>query len=157
MVRRIVRDRLGRDTRLFLPLVLVSLSFFCLGMGDMGQKSKKVLRPKKNFKAEIVDVDMTKTRIEFAACGGKTRLQGYNGKTEVLVPFSKIQRIRFSDDDNRYQRAILTFWTGESYELRVKKHLVCSGFSTMGSIRIKVKHLREVVFEEGEYSEKGEE
>jgi hypothetical protein len=134
-------------------ILIVALSFLCLGMGDMPESDKKIPKPKRNFKASITDVQMAESQAEFMACGGKAKLQGFNGKTEVLVPFEKIRHVTFADHDNRYQKATVTFWNGKPYKLNVKRHLVCSGITELGEMRVKVKYIRKVDFEKGEFSD----
>ncbi len=131
----------------------VAFSVLCLGMGDMPESDKKIPRPKRNFSASITDVQMAESSAEHMSCGGVTKLQGFNGKTEVLVPFEKIQQVTFADYDNRYQTATVTFWNKKTYKLNVKRHLVCTGETELGEMRIKVKYIRKVAFEKGEFSD----
>ena len=141
-------------TRIGAALILmIALSLLCLGMGDMPESDKKIPKPRRNFSASITDVQMAESSARHMSCGGVTKLQGFNGKTEVLVPFEKIQYVSFADHDNRYQKATIKFWNGKSYKLNVKRHLVCTGVTELGEMRVKVKYIRKVAFEKGEYSD----
>jgi len=140
----------------FFPYLLAVLlaALICLGMSGMGgTTSDKFPKPKKNFEATIIDTQMMQTKADLLACDGSTYLTAYRGKSKVRVPFSKIEAVAFSAHDNRYKRAVVKFWNGHTHDLLVKKYQICTGRTEMGELSIKVKHLKEVIFEKGPYTE----
>ncbi|MBZ0273173.1 hypothetical protein K8I61_14135 [bacterium] len=121
-----------------------------LAMGSMGGgDDKKFPNPRMNYRAAITDTKGAHFQAELVACGGETKLTAYQGEAKFLVPFQNIRHIAFTDHDNRYRSAKVTFWNGETHEVRVKRQLVCTGRTNLGEMYLKVRDLREVVFEKG--------
>lgn len=142
---------------LLASAVLVVCATFLMAMGDMGGKtSSKMPTPTKNFHASITDTGGVVSEAELVSCDGKTRLTGYRGKTKVDVPFSKIQSAVVKDLDNRYKQVELTFWDGTQYEYQVKSYSYCQGRTSFGDVTVKIRDIKNVEFEKGEYSETGE-
>ncbi|MCB1154984.1 MAG: hypothetical protein H6684_10905 [Deltaproteobacteria bacterium] len=137
-------------------ILILVIAFMSLGMGSMGAGAGgKVKRPKHNFRATITDVSSVQTHVEYAACGGHTRLEGNNGKSEVSIPFERVERVVISDKDERYKTATVNFWDGRTFQVDIKAYLACTGVTEMGDVTVKVRYLRQIDFERGEYTDDG--
>ncbi|MCL4235654.1 MAG: hypothetical protein KJ042_14175 [Deltaproteobacteria bacterium] len=153
-MRTRIRTRLRFGAAL-IPIMICVFAATALGMGDMGGTPAKFPKPRKNFHAKIVDVKGEVSEAELVSCGGSTKITGYRGSTKIEVPFGRIHTVRIKDLDNRYKTAELTFWDETNYEIRVKSFGVCQGLTSLGEVTVKIKDIREVVFEKGEHSEFG--
>lgn len=128
--------------------LLAVLAVGFLGMGGLGGPPPgEIPQPEDFFAATIVDKDLVRSTADWVACDGQTFLPGMRGKAEVNVPFARIDKIAFTDEDRLNQRAKITLTDGKNAELLVKNSLECTGYTALGNMTIKVQHLHEVTFD----------
>ncbi|NLH50381.1 MAG: hypothetical protein GX444_17510 [Myxococcales bacterium] len=130
-------------------LALLALSFFLLGMGDMGAGSEKTpRRPQENFTATVTDRSQNKLAVTHVHCEGKTSIKGYLGEMRLTLTFAKIKQVDFSPATSGYVDGTVRFRDGEPREFRFKNLTRCYGDADVGQLMIRLRDLKQIVFDD---------
>jgi len=129
-------------------LGLVLLSTLLLGMGGSGgmPSTDTIPRPKERHIAELTDRLGVTTRVSYVSCEGKTFFPLKRGEGILMVPFSKLVRVRFGAEKEADVEATFQVEGGQSLEGRIPKTVSISGTTEFGNYRVEARGLREMAF-----------
>ncbi|MFC1854976.1 hypothetical protein ACFL2A_00350 [Thermodesulfobacteriota bacterium] len=130
-----------------LAIILI-ISFFMMGMGDLGGTPEgSIPMPDKDYKATITDVNSVETVANFVSINGKGYVKGKRGSANVTIPFENINTVTVSlSEDEKDVDTDLKLVDGKSISIKVDGNLDLSGKTDFGTIKIKVRDITKIEF-----------
>ncbi|MBI5442164.1 MAG: hypothetical protein HY900_13245 [Deltaproteobacteria bacterium] len=134
--------------RLGLTGVLVGAFFLLAGMGGGGDmpSSDTIPRPKERFTGDLIDRQGVTTRATYLACAGKTFFPLKRGEGILMVPFTKLVRVKFGAEKDTQVEATFQIEGGKELQGRLPHNAAITGATDYGNYQIELRGLREIVF-----------
>jgi hypothetical protein len=127
---------------------LLAMSFFLLGMGDMGGGEKTPRKPKDNYSGTVTDRSLNKQVVSYIHCEGRSSIKGYQGEMRLTLKFEQLKQVDFSPAVTGYVDGLVLFRSGETRQLRFKNLTRCYGDTNIGQMMIRLRDLKQIVFDE---------
>lgn len=128
-------------------IVLVIASPLLLAMGGGGTPpSDSIPKPQERYSAEIVDRQSVTTRMSVFSCAGRTFFPLDRGEGTLMVPFSKVARVKLGAERGEFVDVVLQTEGGKSLDGRLPRTLLCTGATEFGNFQIELKGVKEIAF-----------
>ncbi len=139
-----------RRTQVFMTALLVFAVAASLGMGDLGGSSgeKTPRAPQHNFSGTVTDRSMNTLAVTHLHCEGKTSIKGYLGDIRIRLDFEKIERVSFAKGEGGFTFGTVTLRDGQTKNMKFKNLTRCYGETQLGHMMVRVKDLRDILFNE---------
>lgn len=135
-----------RRRRLSTQALLLAVPFL-LALGGGGTPSSDTIpRPQEKFSAELVDRQGVTTKVSLFSCNGKTFLPLDRGEGLLMVPFSKVVKVKVGADRGTVVDATVQAEGGKSLEGRLPRSLLCTGATELGNYQVELRGLKEITF-----------
>jgi hypothetical protein len=136
-----------RGRAILATVALCCLTPLLLAMGGGGTPSSdSIPRPQERYTAEIVDRQGITTRVSLFSCNGKTFFPLDRGEGTLMVPFSKVARVKLGADKGNAMDVTVVAEGGKSLEGRLPRTLLCTGATDLGNYQIELRGIKEIAF-----------
>jgi hypothetical protein len=128
-------------------LVGLTLSLFCMGMGELGgQPEGTIPETDVRIEAKVVDRSGTETSLNQFSMDGKTYLDALRGSGQLTIPFQQLSSLTFgavSGDDLAVE---VKLKSGSVMNLKVRKRAFFYGSTGYGAFVIKARDVAKIEF-----------
>ncbi len=126
-------------------LILVFLSFFCLGMGTTGGLGPGMTETDRLFRATIVDESENSYQVQNLSIDGSTYLPARTGSADASIDFGKVRMVRFYLQDDQVL-ARVTFVDDQNMDFFIQPGTTFIGQTDWGRISFQARNIREINF-----------
>ena len=128
-------------------LALVLLSFFCLGMGELGgQPEGSVPETDVRIEAKIVDRSGMETTLNQFSMDGKTYLDALRGSGQLTIPFQQLASLTCGKVNGDTMPVEVKLKSGAVLELSIRKRAVFYGSTGYGAFVVKARDVARIEF-----------
>ncbi len=133
-------------------LVLLTIAFFNLGMGELGSAPQEGMSaPETDSRAVIVDRAGERIELDRFTMNGKTAIEGVIGKGQVTIPFANIQTVEFSEEGKNELSARLSLNGDREVTLMVRPSETFYGDTGFGTYTVRARDLKTIEFPDTGY------
>ncbi len=127
--------------------LLVLVSWFCLGMGGLGDEEvvTKIPKPERSFLVKLVDAENVSFELRDFSMDGLTLIPVTAGKAQISLDFAEITEARMYLQDDQVM-ARVTFRNDLTSDFFVDPELVFFGLTEWGKMKIKAGDVRLITF-----------
>lgn len=133
--------------RVLASLVVVTIAFFNLGMGELGSAPQEgIPTPEQESRAVILDQAGSRIELGRFTMDGKTAIEGTLGKGRVSIPFKNIRKVEFLAEDKNRLPSRLILDDGREITLSLRPTETFFGDTGFGTYTIRARDLKTIEF-----------